>query len=361
MCVAASRASTHEKELRETRKKIQTEEKTIKKLRAKGRDLLKSIEDVDKDIVVAKRRRNVSEAKMAKLKKAKQESEADLTALEREIERQSKEQGRRLVGYYRLGRTGMIPLIFSDASPPEKFRNLDSLKRILVSDWDRLQAFHELLTEKERVEAGLRERLEAEKAHQETLQKRKEALEVKRQEKNALLFRIEQDKNLHERLLKELEEAEKALLKKMREEPPPPVLVDRGPFSSLKGKLGWPVKGKVYRRFGPGRAVRSRGIDIKTEPGAPVWAVCGGSVAYADWFRGYGKLLIIHHGQKDYTVSAHLSELTKRKGERVETGEIVGRAGETGSVVGCLVHFEIWHSGRPEDPLKWLHRGGSRR
>jgi septal ring factor EnvC (AmiA/AmiB activator) len=84
-------------------------------------------------------------------------------------------------------------------------------------------------------------------------------------------------------------------------------------------------------------------------------------VAYADWFRGYGKLLIIHHGDQDYTIIAHLSELTKRKGERVEAGEIIGHAGATGSVDGCLVHFEIWHGGRPEDPLKWLYASSGRR
>lgn len=356
-----SRASTQERELRETREKIRQEERTIERLKAQGRSLLKSIEDVDKDIVVAKKRRKVSEEKMAELRKAKQQSEAELRALAEKIERQSEEQGRRLVAYYRLGRTGMIPLIFSDASPPEKFRNLDSLKRILVSDWQRLKDFQDLLTEKERMEAGLRERLEAEKAHQETLERRKKALETKRREKSALLFHMEQDQKLHARLLKELEEAEEKLLKKMREEPPPPTIVDSGPLRAQKGKLGWPVKGKVHRGFGPGRAVRSRGIDIKTKAGAPVWAVWGGSVAYADWFRGYGKLLIVHHGQKDYTVSAHLSELTKRKGERVETGEIVGYAGETGSVAGCLVHFEIWHRGSAEDPLKWLREGGGRR
>lgn len=358
---APSRASTSEKDLQETRKKIRTEKKAIEKLQVKGKNLLESLEEVDKDIVVAERRRKVSETKMAGLKKAKKESETELRALEGKIERQSKDQGRRMVAYYKLGRTGMIPLLFSDASPPEKFRNLDGMKRILVSDWKRLQAFHDLLEEKERVEAGLQERLEAEKAYQETLEKRRKALRASRQEKSALLFHIEQDKKLHERLLKELEEAEKALLKRMREEPPAPVIIVGGPFSAQRGKLTWPVQGKVYRRFGTGRAVRSRGIDIKTKPGDPVRAVWGGSVAFADWFRGYGRLLIIHHGEKDYSVSAHLNELTKRKGERVETGEIVGHAGETGSVAGCLVHFEIWHRGRPEDPLKWLRKGGGGR
>ena len=90
-------------------------------------------------------------------------------------------------------------------------------------------------------------------------------------------------------------------------------------------------------------------------------AVWGGGVVYADWFRGYGKLMIIHHGEKDYTVVAHMSQLTKTKGERVEIGEIVGHAGDTGSMDGCLVHFEIWHEGRADNPLKWLRRGGGGR
>jgi len=357
---APSLASNPEKGLRETRKKIRVEKKALQDLEVKGKNLLESMETLDKEILVAERRRRASEDRMAGLKKEKKEMGRELGALEDKIERQRNEQGRRLVAYYRLGKTGMLPVLFSEASPPEKFRNLDSLKRLLVADWQRLEAFHDLQQEKQEVEAALGERLRAEAVLLETLRERKKALKASKQKKNALLFRIDQDKDLHERLLEELREAEEELLEEIRRPPPTPVIVEKGPLRAQKGRLPWPVKGKVYRKFGINRSVRSKGIDIKAKPGVPVRAVWGGSVAFADWFRGYGKLMIIHHGEKDYTVAAHLNELTKRKGERVEAGEVLGHAGATGSVDGCLVHFEVWHVGKPEDPLKWLQKGGGR-
>ena len=357
---ASARGSSPDKGLRETRGKIRTEQKAIRKLTAKGRALLKSLETLDKEILAAEKKRRASEARMADLRNEKRKATKELKALEEKIRRQRGEQGRRVTAYYRLGKTGILPVIFSDTPPPETFRNLDSLKRVLVADWERLEAFHTLLQERERVKALLEERMKAEAALLKTIEQRKKTLKARKQAKNTLLFRIEQDKDLHDRLLKELREAEKQLLNRMRREPPAPTIVAAGPLSRQKGKLAWPVKGKIHRRFGIRRSVRSKGIDIKTKPGTPVRAVWGGGVEFADWFRGYGKLLIIHHGAKDYTIVAHLSELTKRKGERVEAGEIVGRAGDTGSVDGCLVHFEIWHAGRPEDPLKWLRAGSGR-
>ncbi len=358
---AASRASDPKKGLRETRKKIAVEKRTLEDLSSRGRNLLEALESLDKEIVVAEKRRRSSEARMEDLTREMKQKRRELSSLEGQIKRQRGEQARRLKAYYRLGRAGMLPVLFSEASPPEKFRNLDSLKRLLVADWRRLEAFHRLVTEKERVEADLQERLKAEASLLETIEERKKALKASRQRKNALLFRIDQDKRLHRRLLEELKEAEQDLLEEIRRKPPVPVIVDQGPIGAHKGKLPWPVEGKICRTFGISRSVRSKGIDIKTKPGAPVRAVWGGGVAFADWFRGYGKLLIIQHGRNDYTISAHLSELNKRKGERVEAGEIVGHAGATGSVDGCLVHFEIWHGGSPEDPLHWLRKRPDRR
>jgi septal ring factor EnvC (AmiA/AmiB activator) len=355
---APSPASNLEKGLSETRKKIQAEKKALQDLDLKGKNLLESLEALDKEIGVAEQRSRVSETRMAGLEKEKKKLRNELKALEGRIERQKNEQDYRLVAYYRLGKTGMLPVLFSEASPPEKFRNLDSLKRLLVADWQRLKAFHDLQQERQGVEVALEERLRAEAALLETIRERKKALKASKQRKNALLFSIDQDQNLHGRLLEELRQAEEELLERIQRPPPAPVIVEKGPLRPQKGRLAWPVKGKVHQKFGINRDVRSKGIDIKAKPGTPVRAIWGGSVAFADWFRGYGKLLIIHHGEKDYTVVAHLNELTKTKGERVEAGEVLGHAGATGSVDGCLVHFEVWHAGKPEDPLKWLQKGG---
>ena len=351
-------ASKLEKDLRETRKKIQAEQMAIEELKRKSRNLLGALEDLDKDIDAAEEKHRASRSSLAELRKENRRLKEELRALEEKIGAQRNEQGRRLVAYYRLGRSGMLPLVFSDASPPEKIRNLDAMKGILLADWQRLEAFHELLQEKERVKTGLEERLKAEEVLHEKLRDRKRILQVKRQEKRSLLSRIEQDKKLHERMLRELGESAKALERKLKDASRAPAVAVGGPLGAQKGKLPWPVTGKVYRKFEALGAVRSKGIDIKTDAGTPVRAVWSGGVVYADWFRGYGKLVIVHHGEKDYTVVAHLSRLAKRKGERVETGEILGDAGDTGSMEGCLVHFEIWHAGRAKDPLKWLRGGG---
>jgi septal ring factor EnvC (AmiA/AmiB activator) len=353
-----SRASSPKKGLEETRNKIGAEKKALKALETKGETLLATLESLDKDIVIAEKTRRVSEARAAELAKEKRGLKLELEALEAKIRREKSEQSRRVTAYYRLGRTGMLPLLFSEASASKKFRDLDLFKKLLVADWERIEAFHALVKEKEGLEAALEERLQAEAALLKALEEKEKALEAGRKEKQALLLRIEQDKALHERLLKELRRAEKELIRRMREAPPATFLPAKGPLAGQKGKLTWPVVGQVHRRFGIRGSVRSKGIDIRAEPGAPVRAVWSGAVVFADWFRGYGNLVIIDHGGQNFTVSAHLSELVKAKGDRVEAGEIVGRAGEAGSVDGCLVHFEIWFQGRPEDPLTWLLAGG---
>ncbi|MCF8091550.1 MAG: M23 family metallopeptidase, partial [Desulfotignum sp.] len=78
---------------------------------------------------------------------------------------------------------------------------------------------------------------------------------------------------------------------------------------------------------------------------------------FAEWLKGYGNLVIIDHGENYYTLYAHLQEMFKKKGEAVNKGEVIATAGDTGSVKGLCLHFELRHHGRPVDPLKWLEKG----
>jgi septal ring factor EnvC (AmiA/AmiB activator) len=348
--------------VKEQRSKIRSAEKTIRKLEGKKLGVLESLQNLDKEILAAERQCRISQKRMDGLVREISGLKQELRDIESKIERQRHEYGRRLVVFYRAGRAGMLPLLFSKSSLPEKFRNLDAFKMILVTDRERLHAFHELLREKVRTEESLNARVGQEAELQAKIQHRKQAFEETRQAKNKVLLHIEQDEEQHTRLLEELRRALEKLETKLKEEKLQGVKTLRGTLQAQKGKLPWPVEGAVYRRFGKrvdpkyNAAMRFNGIDIRTEPGKPVKAVWGGGVVYADWFRGYGKLLIIHHGKKDYTIMSHLSQLTKHKGERVEAGEVVGMAGETGSVDGCVVHFEVWHGGKARNPLDWLKR-----
>jgi murein hydrolase activator len=80
-------------------------------------------------------------------------------------------------------------------------------------------------------------------------------------------------------------------------------------------------------------------------------------ILYAGWFKGYGKMIIIDHGQHYYTVYAHAEELFKDKGDSVESGEVIATVGDSGSISGPELYFEVRHYGKPVDPLEWIRKG----
>jgi septal ring factor EnvC (AmiA/AmiB activator) len=85
-----------------------------------------------------------------------------------------------------------------------------------------------------------------------------------------------------------------------------------------------------------------------------VRAVCGGKVLFADWFKGYDKMMIIDHGDNYYTVYAHMDALAKQKGAGVAAGDQIGVVGEAGLDGFHKLYFEVRHHGKPQDPAEWL-------
>jgi septal ring factor EnvC (AmiA/AmiB activator) len=130
-------------------------------------------------------------------------------------------------------------------------------------------------------------------------------------------------------------------------------------FGALKGKLSLPVPGTIEVGFG--RVINPRfntvtvqkGVDIRAAAGTPVKAVAEGTVAYAGWLRGYGNLLIVDHGGGYHTLVAHLSEVGPQVGAHVTGGEVVGEVGDTGSLKGAYLYFELRRGGQAVDPATW--------
>ena len=99
------------------------------------------------------------------------------------------------------------------------------------------------------------------------------------------------------------------------------------------------------------------GIDIKSDRGEPILAICSGKIIFSNWLQGYGNLIIIDHGNSYHSVYAHAEELFKKEGELVEPGEVIATVGESGAMTGSpLLYFEIRHQGKPVDPLIWLNK-----
>lgn len=134
------------------------------------------------------------------------------------------------------------------------------------------------------------------------------------------------------------------------------------PITHYKGRLDWPVGGRLLRRFGVFRDAqfstkrKQNGIDIASVKGQEVKTVYGGKVIFADWFKSYGNLLIIDHGRQYVSFYAHNDTLLVEKGDVVERNQTIALAGDSGSLQGSFLHFEIREGTKPDNPLKWLKK-----
>ncbi|MFL2997667.1 MAG: murein hydrolase activator EnvC family protein [Candidatus Neomarinimicrobiota bacterium] len=131
-------------------------------------------------------------------------------------------------------------------------------------------------------------------------------------------------------------------------------------FRSLRGKLPWPAEGRVIAKFGRQwnsklkTTTENPGIDIKGQPGSPIKAVMGGVVTTITYIRGYGTTIIIDNGGGFYTVYSHVTNIQTSVDNQVRSGDIIAYMGDSGSVNGAKLHFEIWGKGQKLNPEKWL-------
>ena len=184
------------------------------------------------------------------------------------------------------------------------------------------------------------------------------ALESKRRERAAAVERIRGDRAQHERAIRELESAAEGLarvLDGVGEAPPSAIDV-----RAFRGLLDWPAEGRLSARFGPVVHPRFKttlphpGWDIESPEGSPFRAVFEGRVAYAAPLHGYGLTVVLDHGQGVVSVYAHAGVLLVAVGDPVARGQELGRIGDSGSLRGPLLYFEIREGGKPSDPARWV-------
>ena len=198
--------------------------------------------------------------------------------------------------------------------------------------------------------------------------------------RRALLAKVREERTTHERMVEELLKASRrleTLVQELRQRaaarasvPKPTARLRPAPepggrpgegFGALRGSLPWPTGGRVVSAYGPqihprfGTRTFRNGIDIEAPEGTEFKAVYPGTVLYTGWFKGYGNMIILDHGHGYYTLYAHASAIQVREGETVRQGQVIGQVGETGSLAGPRLYFEVRSQGQPEDPQRWLH------
>jgi septal ring factor EnvC (AmiA/AmiB activator) len=216
-------------------------------------------------------------------------------------------------------------------------------------------------------------RLDAHKAlksaHAAEHQKQTRLMSLEQSRRTKLLADIRKQKSLELAAIEALTQAAAALERKITSlntvelEAVPDNNASQLSFSAHKGLLIMPVNGKIINLYGEYKNPKYNitnfrsGIDIKADQGEPIRSVFNGKVIYSEWFKGYGNMIIIDHGNSYYTVYAHLEETFKSKGDAVDAGEVIATLGDTGSMTGAKLYFEVRHHGKPMNPLNWLKKG----
>ena len=189
-----------------------------------------------------------------------------------------------------------------------------------------------------------------ESASQQAAQKQQHILEQKR-ERERLLHQYRTEKQTYERTLKELKSAVavlEQLLGIVSEESVPQSITLR---PEMKGKLGLPVAGKMV----PNQTTADRGLTIQAKRGTPVRCVADGTVARTvESIVGFGNTVLVSHGDGYISVYAHLSEILVAVGDTVHANQTLGKVGDTGSLIGDVLYFELWHNYSRLNTREWL-------
>jgi septal ring factor EnvC (AmiA/AmiB activator) len=289
---------------------------------------------------------------------------AEISAEERSLSARLSDQREALAEHMRvLWRLGPAARVRPVLEAPDADRLAAGLR--LVEELTRRRDELVRSIEEDRVAASLlrtqREAREAElDALEEEARAARDSLGRAIASRRRILERIRDDAEVRARAIAELERASERLGETIAGlRPDEPVSLD---VQAFRGALRMPVEGRVSRAFGDrrdprfGTRIPHPGWDIAAEFGTPVTPVFEGRVVFADWFRAYGLTVIVDHGESVHSVYAHLSAITSGAGAFVTPETIIGRVGDTGSLRGSVLYFEIRDGGKAEDPATWIDR-----
>jgi len=360
---AAPARAEDEPELRRLRDAIRESRDRVAIYEREQRGLLETVEAIDRAAAAITRDlvqvRRVSERARETLERV----EAEATAIRERREVLERAMASRAVALYKAGSAGPVRLLFAADGVRELLSRLNTLKLLLGHDIDLLERHRIESAALVEAEARAREALKGRDAALAKLRERSDQLKRERGVKQKLVARLYQDRARERGALIELETAARALeetLTSLRQAPAPGSEPLGPPFASLRERLAPPVEAPIVTSFG--RVVDAEfktetfqsGVEFDAPLGVAVEAVAAGRVRFAGWFRGYGKLVILDHGDEYFTIFGHLADIRVEVGDEVESRGVIGTVGDTGSLSGPRLYFEVRHGREPQDPRKWL-------
>ncbi|MFZ3121789.1 MAG: peptidoglycan DD-metalloendopeptidase family protein [Thermodesulfovibrionales bacterium] len=358
----ASAAKDPKEEYKKLQKEIDTHKKKLEKTKKVEHSVIEELDRTNKDLsqTQAELRKYIGKRKVTENEIRK--VEADISVNRAKLERQAEWLKRKLRVMQKHGYSGDVVILLSTSEDiAQLMRRWRYIKELAGYDHKMLDSYKETiknLAEQERRLKTLHAEL---KKSEEKIQANEKAIAEKKKGKEMLLSSVRKEKSSYEKMLKELKEASNRLMEIIRRSEEAEAYAAKG-FHNLKGKLDWPVNGKVVIPYGAQKdpqfntPVFRNGIHIKADDNTSAKVVHGGKVVFADWFKGYGQLVIISHGEGYHTLYANLAEIFYKVGDIIKGQQAIGKVGESGTLNAPGLYFEVRYKGKPLDPMQWLKK-----
>lgn len=305
----------------------------------------------------------------------------EMTNVQAEVAQRKQLIHHRLRSLYKAGDISTVRMLFTAESFPHMVENTQFTKSVLAHDRQLVQDYTKKLEELDRLKMRMNSEASQKGKIKKEVEEKTQEIEDEKSRKTKYLDRVREDKKTHLSSLKELQQNARrlqAMIEKLeaRSRKSYSKKVDGGPgvdagkglpsvpdkgFAAQKGRLGFPARGSVLTRFGRHKHPEfnsftvSNGVAIGAAPGADIHAVFDGQVIFADYFKGYGNMVIVDHGGGYFSLYGHASKINKKIGTNVTRNEVIAAVGDVDSPDGPKLYFEIRYQGKPIDPTPWFH------
>ena len=362
-------AAAVSQDLESIEKKIESEKKGLSQLQIKEGSVRQSLSKIEAELDKKNKQLKLASAKLSTLMSEMEIKKAEADHLDVSVaERQRLLQGR-AAALYRWQRSGSpLVILNGEASLSHFLRRKRYLEAAIAFDRNLVAKLADEIRRQAMVQDELARRKNQLDEQQRAIGLAKEEVRQEAEKRKLLLASLRREKDTRLRALKQMEAAAQRLQKMMDEitrrsavDPAEPSAPSTGMgLDAMRGRLDWPVHGQMVAPFGKFKhpefaaEVVRKGVDIEAPLGEGIRAIEKGRVVYADRFSGYGRMVIVDHGERYYTIYGHLSKIIKKTGDEVRRGEVLGRVGDSDSVEGAKLYFELRKDGRSLDPTPWF-------
>ncbi len=355
-------------ELKQLRSKIKTAE-------SRERSTANRLSSIDKEISLTGKLIQSLKYEEEKARKTIYQLKNDILENENKLEALRNRYKQRVLKSYKKGRLTDLQKVFSSTTWRQAIYRTHYLKVISDIEKQLTKKIEKLLVDISRqkieLEVVLRDNLNLKREKQTQITSyrnmridREKELNRIRNDKKALTSYIsEKEAGIQqlEKIIKRVLEDKARFERELRIRQQQETLKTKS-FKALRGQLPWPADGRVISKFGRQwnpklkTTTENPGIDIKGKPGSSIRTVLGGVVTTITYIRGYGTTIIVDHGGGFYTVYSHVTNIQTNVDSQVRNGDVIAYMGDTGSINGSKLHFEIWGKGQKLDPEKWLRK-----